>query len=142
MEIWGWITQNLFTFLSSLGIVAGLWFTAFSLRAETKTRRVANLLTVTANHREIWTEFLNNEKLARVNDASAETIKHPIPLGSRVYRRAQQAISNAMQPPAPLGRFHIKIIATFVAVRISKTVKRFTVQRLMHITDQVNQVDR
>lgn len=78
MEIWGWFVQNLFTILSSVGIIAGLWFTAFSLRAETKTRRVANLLTVTANHREIWTEFLRNEKLARVADAGAEPMKQPI----------------------------------------------------------------
>jgi hypothetical protein len=78
MEIWGWFVQNLFTILSSVGIIAGLWFTAFSLRAETKTRRVANLLTVTANHREIWTEFIRNEKLARVADAGAEPMKQPI----------------------------------------------------------------
>ena len=55
--------------------LGGLWFTAFSLRSETKTRRVANLLTITANHREIWKVFLNDKALARVRDASADTIK-------------------------------------------------------------------
>src|SRR5580704_19135049 len=85
MEIWGWIVQNLFTILSSVGIIAGLWFTAFSLRAETKTRRVANLLKVTANHREIWTEFLKSEKLTRITDSSADTIKQPVTAAEMVF---------------------------------------------------------
>lgn len=67
-----------FDFIETVGIVGGLLFTAHSLRSETKTRRIANLLTITANHREIWKEFLNNPKLSRVRDATADTIKQPV----------------------------------------------------------------
>jgi hypothetical protein len=80
-----WILQNWFNLFSAIGIIAGLWFTAFSLRSETKTRRVANLLAITANHREIWKEFLNNQKLARVRDAAADTAKHPVTDAERVF---------------------------------------------------------
>jgi hypothetical protein len=85
MGIGEWILQNWFNLFSAIGIIAGLWFTAFSLRSETKTRRVANLLTITANHREIWKEFLNNPKLARVRDAAADTIKQPVTDAERVF---------------------------------------------------------
>ncbi len=85
MEIGGWVSQNWFNLFSVIGIIAGLWFTAFSLRSETKTRRIANLLTITANHCEIWKEFLNNPKLARVRDAAADTAKQPVTDAERVF---------------------------------------------------------
>ena len=85
MEIGEWILQNGFNLFSVIGIIAGLWFTAFSLRSETKTRRVANLLSITANHREIWKEFLNNPKLSRVRDAAADTAKKPVTDAERVF---------------------------------------------------------
>ena len=85
MEIGGWVSQNWFNLFSVIGIIAGLWFTAFSLRSETKTRRIANLPTITANHREIWKEFLNNPKLARVRDAAADTAKQPVTDAERVF---------------------------------------------------------
>jgi len=85
MGIRGWFLQNWFNLFSAIGIIAGLWFTAFSLRSETKTRRIANLLTITANHREIWKEFLNNPKLARVRDAAADTAKQPVTDAERVF---------------------------------------------------------
>ena len=85
MEIGGWVSQNWFNLFSAIGIIAGLWFTAFSLRSETKTRRVANLLTISANHREIWKEFLNNQKLERVRDPAADTAKQPVTDAERVF---------------------------------------------------------
>jgi hypothetical protein len=85
MGIGEWILQNWFNLFSAIGIITGLWFTAFSLRSETKTRRIANLLTITANHREIWKEFLNNPKLARVRDAAADTTKQPVTDAERVF---------------------------------------------------------
>ncbi len=73
-----WISQNWFDLFSSVGIIGGLWFTAVSLRSETKTRRVANLLTITANYREIWKEFFQWPELVRVIDPLADLIKQPI----------------------------------------------------------------
>ena len=73
-----WAIQHIFDLLSAIGIIGGLWFSAFSYRAEAKTRRIANLLTITANHREVWKEFAHNPALARVLDASADLLKKPI----------------------------------------------------------------
>ena len=85
MEIGNWVAANLFNLLSAVGVIGSLWFTAISLRSETKTRRVANLLTITASHREIWSEFLKNEKLARVRDANANILKQPVTDAERVF---------------------------------------------------------
>jgi len=78
MGIEAWFSQNWFDFISVVGIVAGLWFTAFSLRSQTKTQQVANLLTITSNHREIWQDFFRNPDLSRVLDADADVVKRPV----------------------------------------------------------------
>ena len=78
MGIGDWLSNNVFNLLTAVVAVGSLWFTAISLRSETRTRRIANLLSITANHREIWTIFLNDRALARVRDASANTTKQPI----------------------------------------------------------------
>jgi hypothetical protein len=80
-----WLAENWFNLFSSVGIIGGLWFTAVSLHSETKTRRVANLLSVTANHREIWKVFLNDKQLARIRDVSADTRKQPITEAERIF---------------------------------------------------------
>lgn len=78
MGIQEWIFQNIFNLLTAIGIIGGLWFTAVSLRSEAKTRRIANLLTIIANHREVWKGFSNDSALARVLDASADPVKQPV----------------------------------------------------------------
>ncbi len=73
-----WVAENWFNLLSTVGIIGSLLFTAISLHSESKTRRVANLLTITANHREIWKEYLNQPQLARVLDPKADVDSLPI----------------------------------------------------------------
>ena len=78
MEGLRWIAENWFTALSAVGIVGGLFFTATSLRSETKTRRIANQLAMTANHRDVWKELFHRPELARVVDPAAEVAKQPL----------------------------------------------------------------
>jgi hypothetical protein len=80
-----WLTKNWFDLISITGVVGGLFFTALSLHSETKTRRIANFLAVTASYREIWKEFLNQPKLARVLDANADVVKQPITQDEEVF---------------------------------------------------------
>lgn len=84
MGIGEWLAQNWFNLFGSAGI-AGLWLAVVTLRDEVKARRNANLLTITANHREIWQEYLNNPKLERVRDAAADTVKQPVTEAERVF---------------------------------------------------------
>jgi hypothetical protein len=85
MGIGDWLANNLFNLLSAAGIIGSLWFASVSLRSETKTRRIANLLTITANHREIWKVFLYDKDLTRVRDASVDTTKQPVTEAERVF---------------------------------------------------------
>ena len=73
-----WIAENWVIMLNAVGVVGGLLFTAVSLRSETKTRRIANLLTITTNHREIWTEFSQRPELSRVLYPYVNLSKTPI----------------------------------------------------------------
>src|SRR5580700_4367777 len=85
MEILGWLANNSFNLLSAMGVIGSLLFTAISLRSATNTQRIANLLSITANHREVWKVFLNHQELVRVRDASADTTEHPITQAERVF---------------------------------------------------------
>ena len=73
-----WIVENWVTVLNAIGVVGGLFFTATALRSDAKARQIANLLTVTSNHREIWKEFFHRPELARVLDPSADIAKQTI----------------------------------------------------------------
>jgi hypothetical protein len=79
------LVEHWFEIIETAGVIGGLWFTAVSLHSESKTLRIANLLTITANHREIWKEFLNNPKLVRVRDATADTTRQPVTDAERVF---------------------------------------------------------
>lgn len=85
MESWGWLANNSFNLLSAGGVIGSLCFTAISLRSATKTQRIANLLAITANHREVWHVFLNHQELVRVRDVTADTSKQPITHAERVF---------------------------------------------------------
>ena len=73
-----WLTDNWFNLFSSGGIIGSLWFTAVSLQSDTKTRRVANLLTITANYREVWRDFFHSPELARVIDPAVDVSQQPV----------------------------------------------------------------
>jgi hypothetical protein len=80
-----WMVENWMTVLNAVGVIGGLFLTARALRSETKTRRIANLLTVTRNHRELWKEFFEHPELARVLDASVDLAKRPITPGEQKF---------------------------------------------------------
>jgi hypothetical protein len=93
-----WILANWFTGLSALGIIGSLAFTAVSFRSETKTRRIANLLTLTQNHRELWSELFDHPDLSRVLDASVDLSAHPISLDESFFvNMAIQHLSSAYE---------------------------------------------
>ena len=80
-----WLAENWFDLFSSVGVISGLWFTAVSFHAEAKTRRIANLLALTANYREVWKEFFRSPQLARVIDPSADVIALPVTKSEELF---------------------------------------------------------
>lgn len=85
MGILPWLTENAFNFVNAIGIVGGLCFTGYSLRSETKTRRVANLLALADAHRSIWKEHLKYPQLARVLESRVDLLKEPITREEEIF---------------------------------------------------------
>jgi hypothetical protein len=85
MGIEAWFADNAVNLLTAIGIIGSLWFTALSFRAETKTRRVANLINITGSHREVWKLFFNAPELTRVFDSRADISKHPVSQKEEIF---------------------------------------------------------
>jgi len=104
MAVFPWLLQHWLDFLQSGGIVAGLVFTAISLRTDTKVQRVANLLDITKQHRDIWTQLFERPDLKRVIDPKADLKADPITSEEELFvgivilhlSAAQEAIKQGM----------------------------------------------
>ena len=72
-----WFGQYWFVLLQGAGIVGGLLFTAVSLRIDTRVRRVGNLISITHEHRDIWTQLYSRPELWRVVDRHVDLRKSP-----------------------------------------------------------------
>lgn len=80
-----WIAENWIAVLNATGVIGGLFFTASSIRSETRTRRITNLLTITSNHREIWSELYDRPGLARVLDPFVNVAKKPVRQNEEIF---------------------------------------------------------
>ncbi len=78
MEIFHWVNEHGYDLLEAGGIIASLLFTAASFRREDRSRKISNLLALTAEHRDIWTALYQRPELARVLDAQAGLTKQPV----------------------------------------------------------------
>jgi hypothetical protein len=87
MELLNWIAAHGFDVLGAIGIIAGLLFTGFSFRQDAKVTRIQNLLTITRNHREIWSELYRQPELSRVLDPKADIVTKPITTAERLFVR-------------------------------------------------------
>ena len=85
MGIEEWFSHDWFDILSAVTGIGGLWAAAFAIHKDAKARKdeaqarkVANLLAITANHRELWKVPLLFHELARVIDPAADLTQQPI----------------------------------------------------------------
>ena len=71
--------------VSAAGVIVALIFDGWAALTEAKTRKVANLINLTTNHREIWFTFLNDRELLRVRDPQATIETAPITLKEEIF---------------------------------------------------------
>ena len=88
MEVVVATIQNNLPLLESAGIIGGLFFTGWSLWIDARVRRVQNLLTITAHHREIWSEVYKDPELKRIIDPRADLKNRPISIQERLFTRS------------------------------------------------------
>jgi len=127
MGIGEWTLQNWFNLLSAVGIVGSLLFTAISVRSDAQTKRVGNLLTITANHREVWNKYLINPGLKRVLNPAADPIKQPVNEVEEMFvnmvNHHINSVYYAMSDQLVIKYDELRIdVSEFISLPIPKTV--------------------
>jgi hypothetical protein len=85
MAFFGWIAEHWFDLLQTTSIVVGLFATAHSIRADTTERKIQNLLSLTAAHRELWTRFMANPDTHRIYEVDIDLVETPTTLQERRF---------------------------------------------------------
>ena len=105
MGAFGWLQDNFTVLLNSAGIVGGLLFTAFSLRAETRSRRLSNLISLTQEHREIWFQMHEKPALSRILEQEVDLASDPPTLQEEVFVTSLILHLNCIHRAVRLGMF-------------------------------------
>lgn len=77
-DLLSWLYPNWFSLAQTVGIMGSLWFAAATLRRESRGRRLSNLLALTTEHRELWSEVHRRADLARIMCAEVDLVGAPI----------------------------------------------------------------
>lgn len=85
MEILGWAREHWFDFLQTASILVGFFVTTFTIRTDTKERKIANLFTLTNAHRELWSRLYDKKELSRVLSPSANLRSEPITIEEELF---------------------------------------------------------
>ena len=77
-NIAAWAAGNWFSLVQSVGIIAGLWFATASFRRDGKARITSDLLALTQEHRELWSEAHRRPDLSRIFRTEVDLVASPI----------------------------------------------------------------
>lgn len=73
-----WATENWFSLVQSAGIVASFLFTAAGYRRDGKARKTSDLLALTQEHRELWSEAHRRPDLGRLFRSEVDLVASPV----------------------------------------------------------------
>ena len=88
MEITRWLVQHVGSLLESVGIIGGLIFTGVGLHRDSKARRIENMINLTQQHRDIWTQVMDEPELMRVQEAGRDIEKESPTIRERLFVRS------------------------------------------------------
>ena len=78
MEALRWIGEKWFDLLQTFGIIGGLLFTAYAVRKDENARKIANLIALQQQYRDIWKELYNRPGLIRILQKDVDLKVRPI----------------------------------------------------------------
>lgn len=139
-----WITNNWYTLLQATGVVGGLLFTAISLRMDAKVRKVGNLLTLTAHHRDIWTQLYRRPELTRVLSSEVDLASHPVTPEEGVFVRililhlsaTYRALAwGLLRPPEALGQDVAAVFSLPIVRRVWESVREYQDRDFVRFVD-------
>jgi hypothetical protein len=99
----GWLEGNWFSAVQSLGIVGGLFFTAVSSRQASRSGRVSNVLALTAQHRDLWSEMHRRPDLGRIFQVEVDFLLEPMTPAEEEFLNTVFVHVNAAWELARLG---------------------------------------
>jgi hypothetical protein len=76
----GWVSTNWFELLQSIGIMTGLFFTAYASRTDATARKISNFLAITERHQALWNQIHERPELGRILDEKATLDRAPVSL--------------------------------------------------------------
>lgn len=77
MEITRWLMQHGHSLLESAGIIGGLIFTGVGLHRDSKARRIENMISLVAQHRDLWRQASGDAKIAAIFDSQRDALRVP-----------------------------------------------------------------
>lgn len=85
MDIIQWAIEHGSDLLGAIGIIASLAFTGIALRRDHKALLVANLIAITAAHRDLWQYYADHPEVHRVLSPNADLDSSPVTEAERVF---------------------------------------------------------
>jgi plasmid maintenance system killer protein len=80
-----WIAEHWFDLLQTVGIIGGLLLATYTTRKDEKARRISNLIAITGQHHDIWSELYERPQLARVLEKELDLKKHPVSVEESLF---------------------------------------------------------
>lgn len=74
-----------FDFLQTGSILTGFFTAAYTMRTNTKERKIGNLFALTTAHREIWSRLHEQKELSRVLSPSVNLRNEPVTLEEELF---------------------------------------------------------
>lgn len=72
------LLENWFDVLQSVFIVGGFLLSYFSIRRDSRSRKIGHLLQLNQSHRDIWGKTYTQPELLRIRKTEVDIQKHPI----------------------------------------------------------------
>lgn len=80
-----WLKENWFSLSQVCGIVAGMLFTALTIRQESRRKKIGDLLTLNQQHQELWKEIQNSPALQRLLAPNADLVAEPVGIAEEEF---------------------------------------------------------
>lgn len=74
-NFWGWKTW--FDLVQTTAILFTIISGVYALREDKRSRKLGNVISLTANHRELWSLMIQCPKLTRIFSSKVDVVKHP-----------------------------------------------------------------
>ncbi len=85
MEILGRVTGHWFDILQTGSILAGFFTAAYTMRTNTRERKIGNLFALTTAHREIWSRLYEQKELCRLLLPLVNLRSEPVTLEEELF---------------------------------------------------------